>query len=157
MSWVSDTIDDFVNNLKDDGGVRDLVTQETSIRKGLEEDFFSEIPQSAFPIIRVVWGGTEEEDEPADDYPERMITLNLQLHLAVYDIDAQQRLDKLTELEERVKNAIYRREQDMRPLVLDNINVSSTEVAADLFPPFGLAVMTVQLISFTDRNERTGR
>ena len=156
MSWVKDTLDDLVLALRDDGSVRDLA-QETSIKKGLEEDFFSEIAQNQFPIVRVVWGGTEEEDEPADDYPERMITLNVQIHLAVYDIDAEKRLDKLTELEERVKNAIYRREQNMGPLVLDSINISSTEVAADLFPPFGLAVMTVQLISYTARDARTGR
>ncbi len=156
MSWVSDTLDDLVLALQEDGSVIDLV-QTTSIKKGLEEDFFSEIAQNAFPVVRVVWGGTEEEDEPADDYPERIITLNTQVHLAVYDIDAEKRLDKLTDLEERVKNAIYRHEQGMIPLVLDRIEISSTEVAADLFPPFGLAVMTVQLISYTARDGRTGR
>ena len=156
MSWVSDVIDQFILHLQEDGALLDLV-KKTSIKKGIEIDFPDNIAQNQFPIVRVAWSSTTEEDDPADNYPERLITLNLLLHLAVRENDEVKRLEALAELEERVKNAIYRGELGSVPLVRDEINVSSTEVAPDLFPPYGLAVMEVSLTNWVERDGRTGR
>ena len=156
MSWVSDVIDEFILKLQDDGKLMDLV-QHTSILKGMEPDFPDNLAQNKFPAVRVTWVGTEEETEPGDDNSERAITLSLEVRLAVRENKEVDRLEALADLEERVKNAIYRGEDGSKLLVSDEINVTSTEVAPDLFPPFGLAIMDVSLMSWVVRDGRTGR
>jgi hypothetical protein len=156
MSYVSDSIDQFVLKLQGDGPLIDIVNP-TSIKKGVEPEFPDNIAQNQFPIVRVTWSGTTEEDEAGDVLPERYVTVNLLLHLAVRENDEVKRLEALADLDEKVKNAIYRGEIGSQSLVADEINVSLTEVAPDLFSPYGLAVMEVALMGWVVRDGRAGR
>ncbi len=155
-SWTEDTIQQLVTNLQSDGGVIDIVNNERAVKMGLEETI-EDVPQNEIPAIRVIWLGTTEEDEEGDNLSTRYITLNLALYLIVMDMDSKKRLSKLAELEERVKNAIYRQERAMETLVNDEIDISSTEVLADFGPSYGLAIMNVALRYYDDRDARNGR
>jgi hypothetical protein len=153
--WESDLIDDLITNLKLNGSVMARVN---SIDKGLTPDFPTNIGQDKFPVVRITWVGTDEEDSPADNYPERYRTLNLELNIAVQNSDEGKRLDELSRTCEVVANALYDREQLIGALLLDDIELTSTEVAPDVLShPFGFAIMSVALTTISDRKTRAGR
>jgi len=77
MSWESDLIDDFIVTLQGDGRILALGVKARSICKGIEEGFPDVIATDSFPLIRISWTGTEEEDVPYDDRPERHRTVML--------------------------------------------------------------------------------
>jgi len=160
MSWVGDITDNLLVVLKNDGRVRDLAVKERSIRKGLTDDFPHDIGRTDFPVIRAVWNGTEEADEPADVRPHRHVVLNFSLFLAVYDIKYEDRYDQLAELAEVVADAIYYAEDTgFVNLDLDEINIRSIEVAPDVLTEQGyaVAIMDIGISAYTARNDRQGK
>jgi len=155
MSWESDLIDQVITNLKANGTVKGKIK---SIDKGLTPDFPTNIGQDKFPVTRITWESTNEEDSPADNYPERYRTLNLEFNIAVHNAIEGDRLDDLSTVCEIIANALYDMEQGIGELLLDDIDISSTEVAPDVLShPYGFAVMSVALTTITDRKNRTGR
>ena len=159
MSWESDLTDDIINALQENGALLAKINgKPTSIAKGINEDVFSETYRAQFPIIRFTWAGTDEENEPLDNLGPRFRTLTLNIHCGVYCPEDDERFDVLSDLTEQVANALYDREAKIGALLLDEINVSSIEVAPDvLMAPFGVAIMTVELTTWTERADRQGR
>jgi hypothetical protein len=158
MSWESDLTDDIVNALRDNGGLRSIVTRETSIGKGINEDVFSDKARNQFPLVRITWQGTSELDEPGDNYTERYRTMTLEFHCAVVEVNDDKRFDTLSALTEKVANALYDREKNIGALLEDEINITGIETVPDmLMAPFGVAVMTVEFTTWADRTNRTGR
>ena len=157
MSWESDVTDDLINALRENANLLNSVDA-LSICKGINEDVFTEAGKGRFPIVRFVWTGTDEENDPPGNLAGRFRTLTLNIHCGVYKLKDDERFDELSDLTERVTNALYVREADVGALLLDEINVSSIEVAPDiLMAPFGVAIMTVEITTWTDRKNRTGR
>jgi len=157
-SWESQVIDDLIATLKADGRIGAVIKNKESIGKGLTEDFPGDVGQNLFPHVRITWLGTEEEDSPADNYSERYQTINLAINVAVNNNNEANRLDELSDICERLKNAIYSHELDTGGLVLDRIEIPSVEVAPDILShPYGFAIITVAMMTITERDNRTGR
>ena len=160
MSWVGDITENLLVALKNDGRVKDAGVKDRSVRKGLTEDFPQDIARNDFPVIRAIWTGTNEEDTPVDVRPERYVTLNFSLFLAVYEMDYEKRYDDLADLCEIIADAIYSVEDTgFVNLDLDEINIRSIDVAPDVLTDQGyaVAIMDVGITAYTARKDRQGK